>query len=927
MPKKICPDLEIDKDPYDEGTPTKKTSHDPYGVGEKAQIREGVRAGWRFCKTIDEFAKLSNIHNVQAQAMDLFYSVSGMPDVPSFILSKASSCYNIIHSLLQHPKYHGVSWIDTKSATEDERDMLVILYVDFMRVHAPDQGPDLEGIPHYYRILRQITPRVDDYSVTAQFWKTTANAFHQESSGQRSVAGPILSQIRYLYEEYRSAKHIAPYTSIVGPSGIGKSFVIQQMARDGSYVVYASLASRGSHAYPRRSIIADQIADFVDREKMTVFFECYIAANLVNVELCREFGISPLGFFDVQVKIDFVNFQAQLCGILRELYEGANSNLPSQEHPRYRSGDKGNKEADDQDQDEFYQGHVTKVLPEYREKAKNAFSNIFDTFCANPDYAKPYLSAEARLPLQEDDPSALICFDEARQLFARDARILETEQNMRFLALRRALRHQTETGKHRDSKRFFGILLDTTAKISDFSPPHDRDSSLKFIDPSKLDLLDPIFEIDTMDLFAPDVQQGWQMLKVAASASGSNTKCPELIYLYRLGRPLWGALLRRQNPSEVLSIATAKIFGHEASQVEPIGPVEALALLSYRVNFYVALPSLAETLTAGHLRYIVDIGQGRNFLQTLQPSEPILSYCSATEMTTNPKTRLEVIKVLYNNATKGTIHLGDLGEIVAALLLLFSYDKALGEKPPSPVKISKFLDTLFSGNNEFLTGVNDRMKDQRDMEFLWQNGVVFFNHFVRLTKPPTEATLRKAFYRGAAIFPLVGFGGCDMIIPIFLPKTETMSYFLLQIKNRGHDAMTGVLRNEAKDSLQTAANLLPSTAAHISLMMSLRARKEEEKVEVVYPAPRSKTSSRANKKKDSGKMGKNFAFYDTARVVIAAVGMSLDLYRGFLHPRENMLHQETSGESLKILKRLLACTSETHTDRTGDYHNHLAPLD
>lgn len=58
----------------------------------------------------------------------------------------------------------------------------------------------------------------------------------------------------------------------------------------------------------------------------------------------------------------------------------------------------------------------------------------------------------------------------------------------------------------------------------------------------------------------------------------------------------------------------------------------------------------------------------------MQPSEPILAHISATEMKDRTK-RLDVVKALYRNITQGTIHIGDIGEIVAALILLFAFDK------------------------------------------------------------------------------------------------------------------------------------------------------------------------------------------------------------------------------------------------------------
>lgn len=62
------------------------------------------------------------------------------------------------------------------------------------------------------------------------------------------------------------------------------------------------------------------------------------------------------------------------------------------------------------------------------------------------------------------------------------------------------------------------------------------------------------------------------------------------------------------------------------------------------------------------------------------------------------------------------------------------------------------------------------------------------------------------------------------------------------------------------------------------------------------------------------------------RAVVLAVGMSLDLYPGLVHhTEEDDNDQQTSATSLKILRKLLACTSEVNLDEKSSYHAHLEP--
>jgi hypothetical protein len=93
---------------------------------------------------------------------------------------------------------------------------------------------------------------------------------------------------------------------------------------------------------------------------------------------------------------------------------------------------------------------------------------------------------------------------------------------------------------------------------------------------------------------------------------------------------------------------------------------------------------------SGYLRYIVNVTDDRNLLRTIQPSEPILAYVSSVEMKDRIK-RLNVIRALHENIMRGTIHVGDIGEMVAALILLFAFHK-LQTGGPGPIgSISKLI--------------------------------------------------------------------------------------------------------------------------------------------------------------------------------------------------------------------------------------------
>ena len=91
---------------------------------------------------------------------------------------------------------------------------------------------------------------------------------------------------------------------------------------------------------------------------------------------------------------------------------------------------------------------------------------------------------------------------------------------MRFLAFRHAMRHRSRLSVTLDTKSFFVLLLNTSAQMSDFSPPWYHDYSAKSMSMGQSlhpeimigqhcsDMLfPPIYKIDTMDVFSAESNQ------------------------------------------------------------------------------------------------------------------------------------------------------------------------------------------------------------------------------------------------------------------------------------------------------------------------------------------------------------------------------------------------------------------------------------
>lgn len=80
------------------------------------------------------------------------------------------------------------------------------------------------------------------------------------------------------------------------------------------------------------------------------------------------------------------------------------------------------------------------------------------------------------------------------------------------------------------------------------------------------------------------------------------------------------------------------------------------------------------------------------------------------------------------------------------------------------------------------------MRETSKLKALLEDGTMFFNHFVRCSGSVTHKTIRRAYYRGAAILPPIGYKGVDIILPIHCGGQTKDPYIIVQVKNRQNDA-------------------------------------------------------------------------------------------------------------------------------------------
>lgn len=528
----------------DQSAPGTSRAVDPQQTQPQALDEERVariKSEWRHCQNLNDFAELTGLDTKDLNsALGFSWRRASLRSntFTAWITYQAETYLSVVRTALEsHNDASGIRWPKPQLSDETVDDGIAI-YVELMKIDY-DYNPD--NIDAYTRTLRQLLPVEQDSSreqadlQVVEMQKAWAEAFHQRPVPGRDVVGPIFETIREYYGKFNSQKYFAPYTSLVGPSGVGKSYVVQLLAKElNVFVIYISLARKYHEGYPARSAIANKIDEFDKRHHMTTFFECFLAANMSFVKLCKEHGITPSAFYDLQVMEEHYEFQTRLATHVVTLFERVSSDGIPHYNGRPREKSEYTKSQKDVDKGEFdHQEYVNRHIVWFEQHVRDDFASISLELEKKTEYGQ-----QMELDPSDDVPSAVVCMDEARELFYRSS-----DPQMRFLAFRRAMRHRSRYSANQDTKSFFTLMLDTSAQVSDFSPPWSHDHSAKSLsmhpplDPEMMieqhhpDMLfPPIYKINSMDVFSVESTP-------ASNNDGSDRK--EIAsQLFRLGRPL-----------------------------------------------------------------------------------------------------------------------------------------------------------------------------------------------------------------------------------------------------------------------------------------------------------------------------------------------------------------------------------------------------
>jgi hypothetical protein len=216
-----------------------------------------------------------------------------------------------------------VNWIriplDSPSLTENSRDDLMFCWIQVMRIGFCVKP---EHSAYYEDILSRLLPKPQQ---SAPHLHAIVELFHRAEKRTpygRYPSDELYSTITQYYSSFASRTHVAPYTSLIGPSGIGKTFAISKLAsRHGAYVVYANFARTNELSYSERSRIAEYLPTHLTKDFSLVWWwNCFLLIALLEAEVCKESGISAPGFFRLQTMLSYSGYQAELSGRVYKLF-------------------------------------------------------------------------------------------------------------------------------------------------------------------------------------------------------------------------------------------------------------------------------------------------------------------------------------------------------------------------------------------------------------------------------------------------------------------------------------------------------------------------------------------------------------------------------------------------------------------------------
>jgi hypothetical protein len=636
--------------------------------------------------------------------------------------------------------------------------------------------------------------------------------FATEYIDPKNFATRTANELKRNMKVYLNEKldYVAPYTSLITSSMMGKSRLMKEMAR---YIpiVYICARSADSNGYPPRT---PAIIDWFQYKHSPPPSSSIIKEDRFAVIPTFKYTSFFLGIYEC------------LSQLLRDPAINDEYNIKAQAKERNYSwmwsyfAEPSNHPA----LAAFWRGVIDNVK---RRTSK------FDNAAAALFYFRTNFGMELTTTYNTliqsfedvgyESPTLVLFFDEARclcEVSAADGKLLPDTYSLfhknvqpvvinedpsgnipfsTFRAIRRALRflHSKDELK----PNIFALFTDTSSTLTNFQPTTVDDRSMRSL---KLPIIPPgekqfppICIFTSFDAYSRRDNQ-----------CGSIEDVADPQRLVNFGRAGWRALYDQENEaSSILDIAKGKLlccnFELEFSTLWKDRPIrQTFNRRNLLQLFAVLAPRLAITagpysceaseMIASHMAVLLRTDKDRHFLRTAYPSEPILAEASAALTATNGWGM--PLAALQHYIQSGIVDAGFKGELLTKIVCLMAMDQAhesLSIRNPwkysSPLPVSRFLNHLIAIDHikhknpgfepaTFSQYVEEYSSINKENLRRFMNGQVFFTHFIRVETTISIAKLVRAWNRGAAIMCKAYNPRFDYIIPVMIDDTKVKDF-------------------------------------------------------------------------------------------------------------------------------------------------------
>ena len=550
----------------------------------------------------------------------------------------------------------------------------------------------------------------------------TRGLFKQNFHNRR-IIDSLSEFTRRAAESYKPGSNIySPYFSLFQSSGIGKSRCLLEMGRNDHMMLYCCVRDRQSSEFPRAAHRPEEFNGWSETD-----WSLYLCASVRAMAHTWATGqVKDMG--------GWIDYHAI-------------------EEP-----DAWGKTVI---------GQFQAIKREFGASSQEANPDIFATRSISAMFLAEleglYKAVNTTLQSLSSLPLLVFVFDEAGFL------LKSIDQNM-FSKFRRGIK---SIFPFHGSARFscISILTDTMSAISNFAPPTHMDHSVREIGG---ELMAPFYLLKSIPM-APFFGEGW-MIKSAAEAV-------KMCNVLALSRPLFwrGQSSDNVDMLSTLELAKAKlVYCADMSKVsEQLGRAEgfatSLALFFARIQLAVVeMPSVSAELVRSRMAFCREISDDRSHLSVGYVSEPVVAEASCFFWNDEDLLAKVLDHLLIYTKRTGTYNKGNVGELVAMIILCLAWNKACQVQrnilcqSASPTPDDCFPFSRLITVKEYLRALLGDNGFEANSEPL-SEGVVYFSHFRKIHYMPSKGMFLEFFRRGAAIICKNQEEGLDLVIPVILP--------------------------------------------------------------------------------------------------------------------------------------------------------------